>query len=167
MKKIIIALLFIILISSLSNSNAADKNDEHWNRKFETYYHNIKDNLNFISTFKEEYQLKKNLEFHRDKMNKIDKLRSTALTGEELNSLDNRYSQAQAEIKLGEIKLNKIYKESGWITKNVVSPLMDTWIDIYDVTDKGDMISRITVIAAALILTVVLIFASILIISFI
>lgn len=115
--------------------------------------------LNFMSTFKEQYKVKKKVEFYKDQMNKIEKLRETALTEGEIKNLDKRYVQAQAEIKLGETTINKIDKRSGFMAKSVVYPLMDAWIDIYDVTDKEDTISRNIIIRnlVLLILTFIII----------
>lgn len=114
-------------------------------------------NLNFMSTFKEQYEVKKNVEFYKDRMNKIDKLRMFTLTEEEIKNLDKRYVQAQAEIKLGEMTINKIYKRSGFMANTVVYPLMDAWIDIYDVTDKEDIISRNIIVRNLLLLILTLI----------
>lgn len=96
--------------------------------------------------------MRKNVEFYKDKMNKINKSREVDLTEEEIRNLDKEYNQAQAEIKLGEITINKINKRSGFIAKSVVFPLMNPWIDIYDVTDKEDIASRNIIIRNLLLL---------------
>jgi len=110
-----------------------------------------------MSTFKQQYEVKKNVEFYKDKMNKIDELRKVALTEEKIKDLDKRYIQAQAEIKLGEMTINKIYKKSDFMAKTVVYPLMDAWIDICDVTDREDIISRNIIIRNLLLLILTLI----------
>ncbi|UUV16923.1 hypothetical protein NRK67_03175 [Fusobacteria bacterium ZRK30] len=119
---------------------------------FLTSFSSPRDNLNFMSTFKERYEVKKKVEFYKDRMNKIEKSRELALTEEEIKNLDKRYVQAQEEIKLGEMTINKIDKRSGFMAKSVVYPLMDAWIDIYDVTDKEDITSRNTIVRNLLLL---------------
>lgn len=119
---------------------------------FLTSFSSPRYNLNFMNTFKEQYEAKKRVEFYKDRMNKIEKLREVALTEEEIKNLDKRYVQAQAKIKSGEMTINKIYRRSGFIAKSIVYPLMDAWIDIYDVTDKEDIISRNIIIRNLLLL---------------